>query len=175
MRKSTLAAVFVTGLIVTGTAKAQQLAVDLRHISDTGVGDKVGTVVLSEGRGGLFLKVLVKGLSKGRHGFHVHENGDCGPAMKDGKMVAGMAAGGHFDPEGTKTHRGPRGNGHKGDLTALYSTVKGINQMVLTRRLNLADVRGRSLVIHEGGDNYTDDPENGGGKGRVACAVVPKP
>jgi Cu/Zn superoxide dismutase len=37
----------------------------------------------------------------------------------------------------------------------------------------VSDVRGRALVIHEGGDNYSDQPENGGGKGRVACGVVP--
>jgi superoxide dismutase, Cu-Zn family len=29
-------------------------------------------------------------------------------------------------------------------------------------------------MIHEGGDNYTDNPENGGGAGRIACGVVPK-
>jgi Cu-Zn family superoxide dismutase len=177
MRRSTriLAAGFAALLIGTGTATAQELSVDVHRISDTGIGDKIGTIVLSERRGGLFLKVSVKGLPQGRRGFHVHANGDCGPAMKDGKMTAGLAAGGHFDPEGKKTHAGPRGEGHKGDLTALHGSDKGISQMVLTRRLKLADVRGRSLVIHEGGDNYTDDPENGGGKGRVACAVVPKP
>jgi Cu/Zn superoxide dismutase len=31
-----------------------------------------------------------------------------------------------------------------------------------------------AAVIHEGGDNYSDNPENGGGKGRVACGVIPK-
>jgi Cu-Zn family superoxide dismutase len=34
-------------------------------------------------------------------------------------------------------------------------------------------VQGRAIVIHAG-DNYTDSPENGGGKGRIACGVVPK-
>ena len=33
---------------------------------------------------------------------------------------------------------------------------------------------GRALMIHAGGDNYTDNPENGGGTGRIACGVVPK-
>ena len=41
-------------------------------------------------------------------------------------------------------------------------------------RLKLEDVSGRALVIHEGGDNYTDNPENGGGKSRIACGVIPK-
>jgi Cu-Zn family superoxide dismutase len=29
-------------------------------------------------------------------------------------------------------------------------------------------------MIHEGGDSYTDTPENGGGAGRIGCGVVPK-
>jgi Cu-Zn family superoxide dismutase len=41
-------------------------------------------------------------------------------------------------------------------------------------RLKLSDIQGRALVIHEGGDNYSDTPENGGGKGRIACGVIPK-
>jgi Cu-Zn family superoxide dismutase len=45
---------------------------------------------------------------------------------------------------------------------------------VTAPQLKLADVRGRSLMIHEGGDNYSDTPENGGGAGRIACGVVPK-
>jgi Cu-Zn family superoxide dismutase len=56
----------------------------------------------------------------------------------------------------------------------LKSDAKGINQTVTAARLKLDDVSGRALVIHEGGDNYTDSPENGGGKGRIACGVVPK-
>ena len=62
----------------------------------------------------------------------------------------------------------------KGDLPALTANATGINESVVAPRLLLADVLGRALVIHEGGDNYTDDPENGGGRGRIACGVVPK-
>jgi Cu-Zn family superoxide dismutase len=57
-------------------------------------------VVISEGKGGVSFKVSVTGLPKGQRGFHVHEKGDCGPGMKDGKMTAGIAAGEHYDPEG---------------------------------------------------------------------------
>jgi copper/zinc superoxide dismutase (SODC) len=38
----------------------------------------------------------------GKHGFHVHEKGDCPAAMKDGKMEPGGAAGAHYDPAGKK-------------------------------------------------------------------------
>ena len=36
------------------------------------------------------------GLPSGQRGFHVHEKDDCGPAMKDGQMQAGVAAGEHY-------------------------------------------------------------------------------
>jgi len=160
-------------LLATGVAIAQQLTVDINRITDGGVGDKIGTIVISEGKGGVSFKVSVTGLPKTERGFHVHEKGDCGPAMKDGKMTAGQAAGPHFDPEAKKSHKGPKGAGHKGDLPLLKGTEKGISQTVTAPRLKLADVQGRALVIHEGGDNYSDNPENGGGKGRVACGVIP--
>ena len=169
----TLTLAVLTALITTG-AIAQQRTVEINRISDAGVGEKIGTVAISEDKKGLSLKVAVTGLPKGQRGFHVHEKGNCGPAMKDGKMTAGVAAGDHYDPEAKKSHKGPHGSGHKGDLPLLNGTDKGINQTVSAPRLKLADVQGRSLVIHEGGDNYSDQPENGGGKGRVACGVIPK-
>jgi superoxide dismutase, Cu-Zn family len=161
-------------LIATGVAIAQQLSVDINRISESGVGDKIGTILVKEGKGGVTFKVSAKGVPKGPHGFHVHDKGDCGAASKDGKMMAGLAAGPHYDPAGTKSHKGPKGDGHKGDLPVLNATKKGITQTVTAPQLKLADIRGRALMIHEGGDNYTDTPENGGGAGRIACGVVPK-
>ena len=155
--------------LVTGIAAAQQLTVDINKVSDAGVGEKIGTVTIAENKQGSSLKVAVSG----KHGFHVHEKGDCAAAMKDGKMEPGAAAGSHYDPDGKKSHKGPQGAGHKGALPALIANAKGVNQTVTAPKLKLSDVRGRALVIHEGGDNYTDNPENGGGKGRIACGVVP--
>jgi superoxide dismutase, Cu-Zn family len=161
-------------IIGAGLALAQEVTVDISRVSGTGVGEKLGTVTIFEGKRGTTFKVAVAGVPAGRHGFHVHQKGDCGTAMKDGKPEAGGAAGPHYDPEGKKTHAGPEGNGHKGDLPALTANATGVNESVIAPRLKLADVLGRALVIHEGGDNYTDNPENGGGRGRIACGVVPK-
>jgi Cu-Zn family superoxide dismutase len=170
-----LAAISGSLLVITGVAIAQQLTVDINRISEKGVGDKIGTVVVSDGEGGVSFKVAVTGLPQGQRGFHVHEKGDCGPAMKDGKMTAGIAAGEHYDPEGKKSHKGPKGTGHKGDLPALNANAKGeVKETVTAPRLKVSDVRGRALVIHEGGDTYSDRPESGGGKGRIACGVIPK-
>ena len=176
MKALTVTSASVLALAVaTGIAAAQQLSFDINRISDTGVGEKIGTATVMEAKkGGVTFKMAVKGLPKGQRGFHVHEKGDCGPAMKDGKMTAGVAAGEHYDPDAAKSHKGPKGGGHRGDLPALKATAKGINQTVMAPNLKLSDIAGRALVIHEGGDNYSDQPENGGGKGRIACGIIPK-
>ena len=44
---------------------------------------------------------------------------------------------------------------------------------VLAPQLRVKDVRGRSLIIHAGEDNYSDQPEPlGGGGTRIACGVI---
>ena len=116
----------------------------------------------------------LRGLSEGQHGTHVHQNPACGPAEKDGKMVPGLAAGGHYDPEDTGMHLGPQGEGHLGDLPVLYVDAKGnATRSSWAPRLTTADLIGRAIVIHSGGDNYSDLPSKlGGGGSRVACGVV---
>ena len=146
---SALAALLVAS---TGLALAQQMTVDINRISSSGVGEKIGSVVVGEGKNGVSFKVSVKGLPAAQRGFHVHEKGDCGPGMKDGKMEAGIAAGDHYDPDSHKSHKGPKGKGHKGDLPLLKGNAAGIEQTVVAPRLKIADVKSRALVIHEGGD-----------------------
>ena len=97
-----------------------------------------------------------------------------GPAEKDGNKVAGLAAGGHFDPNNTERHEGPQGEGHLGDLPVLYVDAAG-NAMrnMWAPRLTTNDLKARAIIIHAGGDNYSDTPNKlGGGGARVACGVV---
>src|SRR6185312_9402461 len=107
-------------------------------------------------------------LAPGEHGFHIHEKPSCDAAEKDGKMTAAQSAGGHFDPDNTKAHKGPGGGGHKGDLPKLVVSDKGEAKAKMeVKGLTLADFQGKSLMIHEGGDNYSDAPKPlGGGGGR---------
>jgi Cu-Zn family superoxide dismutase len=163
----------VTGAWAT-TVAAKDVTVDMHSVTDSGIGDKIGTIVITPKQKGLSFKVDLTGIPAGEHGFHLHAKGDCSPGTKDGKPTAALAAGGHYDPAQTKTHAGPMRAGHKGDLPFLTATDKGVNVVVAAPRLTLSDVSGRALVIHAGGDNYTDQPENGGGMGRIACGVVPK-
>jgi len=141
----------------------------------TGQGDSVGEVVVTESSHGLVFTPNLKALKPGLHGFHLHTNGDCGPSDKDGKVVPGGAAGGHYDPKGAGKHGFPWGDGHLGDLPALYVDDQGTaTTPVLAPRLKMADLKGRALMVHAGGDNYSDTPAAlGGGGARMACGVVP--
>ena len=135
----------------------------------------VGVVTVSESPYGLVFTPALKGLPPGLHGFHVHENPSCAPKDKDGKPVAALAAGGHYDPQGSKRHDTPWGSGHLGDLPGLYVDAEGnAGDPVLAPRLKMADLKGRSLMVHAGGDNHADHPAPlGGGGMRIACGVTP--
>lgn len=113
-------------------------------------------------------------LSEGPHGFHVHEHPNVAPTEKpDGEIVYGGAAGAHFDPLDTNTHQGPYRDGHLGDLPFLTFERGGrCFDVVYAPRFPYTLLRGRSLIIHLCGDNYTDHPPNGGGKARVLGGVV---
>lgn len=87
-----------------------------------------------------------------------------------------LAAGGHYDPAGIKRHGAPWGDGHQGDLPALSSDANGNSSPVLAPRLKMTDLMGRALVIHAGGDNYSDQPAPlGGGGARWACGIIQAP
>jgi superoxide dismutase, Cu-Zn family len=85
-----------------------------------------------------------------------------------------MAAGGHYDPAHTGKHLGPHGDGHKSDLAVLTFDASGnATTAAVAPRLTLADVKGHSIIIHAGGDNYSDQlAPLGGGGGRITCGVV---
>ena len=82
-----------------------------------------------------------------------------------------MAAGGHYDPANTGKHLGPQGEGHKGDMPVLTVEANGkATKAVTAPHLTVADVKGHSIMIHAGGDNYSDQPAPlGGGGARLAC------
>ena len=161
-------------IVFPALACAAETTVTLNLADAKGVGAAVGTVRILETPYGLAFYPNLKGLAPGLHGFHVHQNPSCAPAEKDGASVAALAAGGHLDPQGTKRHGEPWGDGHLGDLPALYVAADGsATSPVLAPRLKLSDVANRSLMIHAGGDNHSDHPAAlGGGGARVACGVI---
>lgn len=172
MRSSQIALALI--LLGSSAAMAAEKIVVINAISEEGVGKIIGTVKLSDSDAGLLIDPDLGELSPGLHGFHIHEKPNCGVADKDGKKVAGLGAGGHYDPHKSAKHEGPEGHGHHGDLPALEVKDDGsATKILVAPRLKLSEISGRSLMIHEGGDNYSDAPKPlGGGGGRIACGII---
>jgi Cu-Zn family superoxide dismutase len=173
MRRTTL----LFGLILAGAAPAaaQSLSTPMNLATPMGPGASVGSVTINEGSAGAVFHLDLHGLPPGSHGFHIHGNPSCAPTEKDGKTVPAGGAGSHLDPATTGMHMGPAGQGHLGDLPLLTvgadGTAKG--DIVAPRIKSLDSLRGHALMIHAGGDNYSDQPAPlGGGGARLACGVI---
>jgi superoxide dismutase, Cu-Zn family len=166
--------IVAAALALAASTAFADIVVQLNVVDDQGIGASVGQVTVTESKYGLVFTPSLQGLAPGLHGFHLHENASCEVSEKDGKKVPAGAAGGHYDPAGAKAHATPWGDGHLGDLPALYVSTDGAaTQPVLAPRLKLSDLLGRSLMVHAGGDNHSDHPAAlGGGGARVACGVI---
>ena len=172
---------FATGIVaafgLAASAQGAELEVTMHEVTAQGPGKQLGTVRFVDATNpdlGLLIIPRLSGLGEGTHGFHVHENPDCGPSTKNGKVVPGGAAGGHYDPQNTGKHEGPAGNGHLGDMPELIAGPDGGTPVAMyAPRLQTTDLADRSVIVHKHGDNYADQPKPlGGGGSRVACGVV---
>lgn len=163
--------------MILGPAYAAQISVEVYALNNDpkvkGIGESLGTIEFVDSDKGLVIQPSLKGLPPGPHGFHVHENDSCEGEEKGGKWEPGARAGEHFDPAHTDKHLGPNGKGHHGDLPVLVADKSGnANEELVAPHLTVLDLHKHSVVIHEGGDNYSDQPELlGGGGARIACGA----
>ncbi len=168
--------IFVAGLVLAaGPTLAADLKAAVERTTPTGPGESVGTIVVTAGPAGGLLTVDLHGLPPGPHGFHVHENGSCAPGTTNGAVVPAGGAGGHFDPAHSGHHEGPMKEGHLGDLPLLTIAADGALKTEVTapRLKDVAALKGHAVIIHAGGDNYSDEPAPlGGGGARIACGVL---
>lgn len=168
-----LPVVLSAGVLWSGAASAD-VTIDMNMVDASGTASPIGSVIATGTPYGVLFTPKLTGLPPGEHGFHMHENASCAPKEKDGKPVAALAAGGHFDPSRSGKHEGPYGKGHLGDLPALVvaSDGKAVSP-VLAPRLKMADLAGHAFMIHAGGDNHADHPAAlGGGGARIACGLA---
>lgn len=160
--------------ILAGAARAASVKADVYLTAESGQGAAAGTVTFTDDTAGINIVTDLKGLPPGDHGFHVHEFPDCGNKGPDGKTGPALAAGGHFDPDKTGVHKGPDSGGHKGDLPLLTVASDGTAKVTLhVKGVKAEEFKNRSVMIHAGGDNYSDQPAPlGGGGGRIACGII---
>jgi Cu-Zn family superoxide dismutase len=173
--RSIVAMIGTLALAAASPALAQKLSTPMALATPTGPGDSVGEITITEGRGGAMFHLRLHGLPPGPHGFHVHAMPSCAAGEKDGKPVPAGAAGAHLDPDKTGIHMGPAGMGHLGDLPFITVAADGTAKETLAapRIKSLDDLKGHALMIHVGGDNYSDQPAPlGGGGARLACGVI---
>lgn len=150
------------------------IKVQMNLVGEDGSRQPAGVITATQSPYGVVFTPDLWRLPAGRHGFHLHQNPSCADQDKNGQRVPALGAGGHFDPADSGHHGTPWGNGHLGDLPGLYVDHDGhASTPVLAPRLKLDDLKGHSLVIHAGGDNYSDQPKPlGGGGARIACGVI---
>ena len=161
--------------VLAAPAFATTVHTMLRVATPAGPGARVGAVTIKDSLHGAMITFDLHGVPPGERGMHVHENGTCAVSTgADGKPVPAGAAGAHFDPARTGRHMGPAGHGHLGDLPRVEVAADGTARMKLKapRVTDVSVLKGRALILHVGGDTYSEPPPNGGGGARFACGVL---
>lgn len=129
-------------------------------------GNKVeGVLTLSAGEGFVQITGTLKGLSPGKHGFHIHEFGDL-------TSTDGESAGGHFNPAGGMHGGLDDKHRHAGDLGNILAKTDGTADVaVKSEGLELHFIVGRSLVVHAKEDDFKTQPSGNSGP-RIAVGVI---
>lgn len=163
-----LFSIFILLGFLGGTAFAKMVMVDLKGTQE---GSSVtGMVHLEEVKDGLKVIAEVRGVTPGKHGFHIHENGSC--------AEEGKAAGGHFNPDQVSHGLLPKdgfSHAHAGDMGNLEVGPDGTGRLEMTLpRANLSEgkynVTGKSVILHEKEDDFGQPTGNAGG--RIGCGII---
>ncbi len=163
---SLLSAGSLTLIAASASAAEPSKAIAVLHPTE---GSKVeGTVTFTKSGDETKVVADLTGLTPGKHGFHIHEFGEC--SSPDGK-----SAGGHFNPT-NQPHAGHDvAARHEGDLGNIEADSAGKAHLELTDK-NLAmsgenSIIGRGLIVHEKADDLKTQPTGDAG-GRLACGVI---
>jgi len=112
----------------------------------------------------------VQGLGPGKHGFHIHEFGDCSASDAS-------SAGGHFAPDNDKhgAASDPSARRHAGDLGNIVADADGVAEIGLYRTDLKFDGEesflGRAVIVHKDADDLESQPSGDAGA-RVACGEI---
>jgi Cu-Zn family superoxide dismutase len=132
-------------------------------------GNKVrGVVTFTQVGASVKVTAHIEGLTPGKHGFHIHEWGDC--SSKDGS-----AAGGHFNPANAP-HASPEATErHAGDMGNIEADQNGVARLEyndpVMKMNGPGSIIGRGLIVHANPDDLKTQPTGNAG-GRLACGVI---
>ncbi len=155
-------------LIATISASAGETTKAITVLHPTKGSNVEGVVTFTKSGNEVKIVADVTGLTPGKHGFHIHEFGDC--SSPDGK-----AAGGHFNPTNNPHAGHDAEQRHEGDLGNLEADSSGKAHLDLTDNMMAMtgekSIIGRGVIVHEKEDDLKSQPVGNAG-GRVACGVI---
>ena len=123
-----------------------------------------GTVKFYQKANCVLVVADIKGLphtSANFFGFHIHEGNSCEGADFSGSK-------GHYNPFVTPHPE------HAGDLPPLMLCGNMAHSSFITDRFKVADIIGRTVVIHDMPDDFTTQPSGNSGQ-KIACGIIKKP
>ena len=130
-----------------------------------------GDIRIMETKNGLLVQVLLSDVvPAGKHGIHIHAEGNCADA--------GNAAGGHFNPEGVDHGFLPKdghAKAHVGDMGNIEVDETGLGQLqVFLPGVNISEgdfnVMGKAIIVHAKEDDFGQPTGNAGG--RIGCGII---
>lgn len=131
-----------------------------------------GTAMFVQNGGKVTLTLRVKGVKKpGLHAVHLHQKGDCSAAD-------GSSAGGHWNPTESAHGKWESEHFHKGDIGNIDIKEDGTGTLTLSTDEwcvgcddEHRNIIGKSVIIHDGVDDFTTQPTGNAGA-RIGCGVV---
>ena len=148
-------------------AQAQQATRAAAQLEPKSGSKVTGTVTFTKVGDEVQVVADIQNLTPGKHGFHIHERGDC-------SAPDAASAGAHFNPT-MKHHGGPMTlDHHTGDLGNIVADASGKAHLDWKGTLSFTgkeSIIGRSVVVHEKEDDLKTDPSGNSGA-RVACGTI---
>jgi superoxide dismutase, Cu-Zn family len=145
-----------------------------------------GFVMFIQKEDNVKVNIYLEGLPEGNHGIHIHEKGVSEIIDLDNNNCCDQL-GGHYNLEESWSLENPTGvrhGEHTGDLCFNINSVNNVaTYTYFDNKINLEDIIGRSIVIHEDEDDegkglYIEEEKNinslitGNAGIRLACAEI---
>lgn len=127
-----------------------------------------GIVTFSAVEGGIKVVAHLTGLTPGKHGFHIHEYGDC-------SADDGSSAGGHFNPTGMQHSMPSSDKRHEGDMGNIEAGKSGEAHLeYIDHAMSFSgekSIIGHAVIVHEKEDDLKSQPAGAAGS-RIGYGVI---
>ncbi len=158
------------GIIYGATQRSLSLLIirAVAVIHPTQGNNVTGTVTFHEQTDGTHIHAQLHSLTPGKHGFHIHDLGDC-------SCTDGMCTKGHFNPT-NQPHGGPNSKKrHVGDMGNIIADEQGNATLNFVDKIVTLNgphtIIGRSIIVHADEDDLVSQPSGNAGA-RIGCGVI---